>query len=138
MTRVVFDCNVVMAAIGWRNEPYQCLVSVAKRQSQPFVTAFILEEYRRTALGMDVESIFPRSPWPALDWFLATCREVDPAPLGKQRSRDARDDPYLACALSAKAGFIVSRDPDLLSLEKPFGITIVTPRQYLAQLADLD
>ncbi len=59
---------------------------------------------------------------------------VDPAPLGKQRSRDAKDDPYLACALAAEAKIIVSRDEDLLVLEKPFGIHILTPRLLLARL----
>jgi len=59
---------------------------------------------------------------------------VEPAPLGKQRSRDAKDDPYLACALAAGAKVIVSRDDDLLTMNKPFGIQIVTPRELLTKL----
>jgi uncharacterized protein len=137
MIGAVFDCNVVMAAIGWRSEPYQCLVSVARKQTQAFVTDFIVEEYRRTAAVMEGKGLFPRSVWPALDWFLSSCRRVEPAPLGKQRSRDPEDDPYLACAIAAKARFIISRDPDLLSLGKPFGVSIVTPRQFLSHLAGL-
>jgi hypothetical protein len=35
------------------------------------------------------------------------------------------DDIYLSCTLAAKAEFIVTRPPDLLALEKPFGITAV-------------
>jgi predicted nucleic acid-binding protein len=58
----------------------------------------------------------------------------EPAPLGSQRSRDADDDPFLACALASGAKTIISRDNDLLILEKPFGIEIVTPRQFLARL----
>lgn len=58
-----------------------------------------------------------------------------PAPLGKPRSRDPRDDPYLACALAGEAGFIISRDPHLLDLQQPFGIEIVTPRAFLSRLA---
>ncbi|HRY51904.1 MAG TPA: hypothetical protein P5186_28055 [Candidatus Paceibacterota bacterium] len=60
---------------------------------------------------------------------------VTPAPLGKQRSRDANDDPYLACALAAEADAIVSRDQDLLALGKPFGIEILAPRALLTRLA---
>jgi predicted nucleic acid-binding protein len=60
---------------------------------------------------------------------------VDPAPLGKQRSRDAKDDPHLACALGAGANLIVPRDRDLLALQKPFGIQIIMPRELLTQLA---
>ena len=135
MTRVVFDCNVVMAAVGWRNEPYLCLVQVARRRVRPFVSDFIVEEYRRVAREMETERIFRRSPWPALDWFLSACHSFEPTPLGKRRARDPKDDPYLACALAARAEFIVSRDPDLLDLDKPFGIKIITPRWLLNRLA---
>ena len=137
MIRAVFDCNVVMAAIGWRSEAFHCFISVAKREIQPFATGAIVQEYRRTALNMEREKIFARPPWPALEWFIAACFEVEPAPLGKQRSRDKTDDSYLTCALAARASYIISRDPDLLVLEKPFGISIVTPRQLLSRLEEL-
>jgi predicted nucleic acid-binding protein len=45
-----------------------------------------------------------------------------------------KDDPYLACALGAGAKWIISRDEDLLVLEKPFGISIISPRELLARL----
>jgi putative PIN family toxin of toxin-antitoxin system len=135
MIRAVFDCNVVMAGLGWRNEPYLCLVQVARRRVRAFVTNWLVEEYQRVAKRMEAEKLFQQSIWPTLDWFLSTARRVVPAPLGRQRSRDASDDPYLACALAAQAGFIVSRDPDLLTLGKPFGVEIVTPRELLSRLA---
>ena len=53
------------------------------------------------------------------------------------RSRDLKDAPYLACALAARATFIVTRDADLLDLEKPFGIGILTPRAFLSRIATL-
>jgi predicted nucleic acid-binding protein len=37
----------------------------------------------------------------------------------------------VACALAARAGYIVTRDKDLLSLGAHEGIRIVTPRQFL-------
>ena len=40
----------------------------------------------------------------------------------------------LACALGAGAKFIVSNDRDLLDLEKPFGVQIVTPVQLLLHI----
>ena len=52
-------------------------------------------------------------------------------PLGKRRSRDLKDDPYLAAALGANAKVIVTYDRDLLALEKPFGIPIVKPSRFL-------
>ena len=38
-----------------------------------------------------------------------------------------------ACGWTS-AEFIITRDPDLLELEKPFGIQIVTPRSFLSRL----
>jgi len=64
-------------------------------------------------------------------WYLVKLRFVEAAPLGKQRSRDPKDDLYLAAALAAKADCIVTFDRDLLDLGKPFGIAVITPAQFL-------
>jgi predicted nucleic acid-binding protein len=50
--------------------------------------------------------------------------------LGKQRSRDASDDMFLACALASRAKYLITRDSDLLSLRKPFGVAMVTDEQF--------
>jgi predicted nucleic acid-binding protein len=60
---------------------------------------------------------------------------IEPAPLGKLRSRDFKDDPYLSCALSARANGLVTRDSDLLVLQKPCGIEVMTPRTFLCRIA---
>ena len=135
MIPVVLDASVVGAACGWTSEPYQCVVLVARRRLRSFVTQEIVEEWRSTITKMELKGAkFRRSPWPALDGLIGLSRLVSPAPLGKQRSRDPSDDPYLACALAARAEFIITRDPDLLELEKPFGIQILTPRAFLSRL----
>ena len=130
--RVVLDANVVFAGVGWRGEAYDCLLAMAKRRITVFTTLEILEEVR--ALVADRGDKFKYPPITTLNWYYDRVKLVEPAPLGKQRSRDAKDDPYLACALSAGAKVIVSRDDDLLALEKPFGIQIITPRELLAKL----
>jgi putative PIN family toxin of toxin-antitoxin system len=135
MIPVVLDASVVGAACGWTSEPYQCVVLVARRRLRSFVTQAIVEEWRSTITKMQSKGAqFRRSPWPTLDGLVGLSRLVSPAPLGKQRSRDRSDDPYLACALAARANFIITRDPDLLDLEKPFGIEILTPRSFLSRL----
>jgi putative PIN family toxin of toxin-antitoxin system len=133
--RVVFDANVVIAGAGWRRESHLCLVQAARRRVIPYATLWIHEETRRAAQSMEARRVFKRhSPWTVLNWWFSFARGVEPAALGKQRSRDAKDDPYLACALAASARLIVSLDEDLLTLEKPFGIEIVTPRTLLSRL----
>ncbi len=69
-------------------------------------------------------------------WLRLRTIWVEPAPLGKQRSRDPKDDPFLACALAAGVTYLVTRDHDLLALGKPFGIEIVTPARFLAWLRE--
>jgi putative PIN family toxin of toxin-antitoxin system len=131
--RVVLDANVVFAGVGWRGEAHNCLLAMAKRRITVFATLEILEEVR--ALTAERGSKFKHAPHNLLTWYYDRVKLVEPAPLGKQRSRDVKDDPYLACALAAGAKVIVSRDDDLLALEKPFGIQILTPRELLTRLA---
>ena len=70
---------------------------------------------------------------PLFHWLCDKAIYFEPAPAGKQRSRDASDDIFLTCALGGCAKFIVSHDADLLELEKPFGIEIVKSTIFVAR-----
>jgi predicted nucleic acid-binding protein len=131
--RIVFDAGVIFAGAGWRGEAYLCLVAFARRRVQAFATAQTLEELRD--LVEEKKALFRHPPWTILNWYSSRVRLVEAAPLGKPRSRDRKDDPYLACALAAGAEAIVTRDEDLLGLDKPFGIAMLTPRALLSRLA---
>ena len=129
--RVVFDNNVVVGAVGWDGEAYHCLVQLAHRSAIAYASETTLIEARETCARLIREEKFSHNATARLNWYLSVVRVVDPAPLGKQRSRDATDDPYLAVALAARADFIVSYDKDLLEMEKPFGIEIIRPAMFL-------
>jgi len=131
--RVVFDANVVFAGAGWRGEAYQCLVAMARRRVLAYATHETVAELRElvTEIGYKAR----HSPHTILTYYYGKVRLVEPAPLGKRRSRDAGDDPYLACALAAQARFVITRDSDLLVLGKPFGIEIIEPHELLLRLA---
>ena len=95
------------------------------------VTPEILDEYRRKARVLAKR--YPKvNPEPFLRWIENECPQFIASPLGKQRSRDASDDIFLAAALASRAKFLITRDPDLLVLGKPFGIAIVTAFADLA------
>jgi predicted nucleic acid-binding protein len=133
--KVVFDSSVIVGAAGWRGESYLCLVAMARRRAQVFVGAWILEAVRRTASRLQAEGmIHKHDPWPVVNWFALTAKQVQPLPTGKPRSRDAEDDPVIGTALAGECCLIVTTDLDLLVLEKPFGISIVRPREFLAIL----
>ena len=135
MIRAVFDASAVISGCGWGAESYQCLIAVARRRVRSLATEIIIAEWRETLDALEVGGTkFRRSPRSTLEWLIEVSHLVLPAPLGKQRSRDLKDDPYLACALAGRAEFIITRDFDLLDLEKPFGIEVVTPRAFLNRL----
>lgn len=132
--KVVFDTSVVLAGIGWRGEAYQCLVMMARRRLIAYATEATIEEARTKAQELAQGGHFPHDHRPMLDWYLGQVRRVTAAPLGKQRSRDPKDDPILACALEAGATVVTAYDKDLLDLGKPFGIEILRPAELLRRL----
>src|SRR5947209_12193519 len=98
---------------------------MARRRITAFATEETLQELR--TLVAERGRRLRHSPHNLFAWYYERVKLVSPLPLGKRRSRDPDDDPYLACALAAGARLIVSRDEDRLSLQKPFGIEIITP-----------
>src|SRR3990172_9690723 len=116
MIPAVFDCGVLVSAIGWTGHPRRCLVLVAHRQICLCVTADVWAEYE-TRIPAVLARVRPGvNAGPTLDWLLTVARFVEPAPLGAPRSRDLKDDRYLACPLGAGAKLLVSNDrglPDL-------------------------
>ena len=120
-----------MSAIGWMGNPRHCLRLVAERQIRLCATEAVWEEYETRIPKVLADKRPGVQVRPTLDWLLIVAHFVNPFPLGKQRSRDLKDDRYLACALGAGAEGIVSNDRDLLDLKKPFGMPIMTPIELL-------
>jgi putative PIN family toxin of toxin-antitoxin system len=131
MIPVVFDCGVLLSAIGWPGNPRRCLVLAGHRRIRVCATTAIWSEYESVIPAVLLDKRPQANPRPTLNWLLTVAHFVEPWPLCKQRSRDSKDDPYLQCALAVGAEFIVSNDRDLLVLERPFGVSIVTPAQLL-------
>jgi putative PIN family toxin of toxin-antitoxin system len=133
---VVIDTNVFISAAGSRHGfSWQSFVLLAKRRFQLTVTKEILAEYEHTAQLLSREpGKFHGMKWrPLFHWLHDKAAYFEPMPLGKQRSRDADDDIFLACALASGAKIIVSHDKDLLALEKPFGVEILKPTVFVAR-----
>ena len=134
MIAAVFDANVLVSGAGWRGESHICLVAMARRRVRVFTSVWILEEASRISAELHAEGVMSADPQTVLNWFGHTAHWDAPSQTGKQRSRDAKDDPILGTALAARASVIVTGDKDLLVLEKPFGIEILRPRAFLAKI----
>jgi putative PIN family toxin of toxin-antitoxin system len=131
---VVFDTSVVASAIFWHTSTARrCLTSLAERKFTLVVTDEIEREYAATCAVLKARKP-QQEPSGPLAWILSRASRVTPAPLGKKRSRDPKDDPFLAGALAGGADYLVTNDRDLLDLGKPFGVAIVTPVEFLRVL----
>ncbi len=127
---VVIDTNVFLAAAFWKGASRKCWALCAARHYPIAVTAEILQEYRTKAQVL-AKRLPEVDPSPFLRWIENECPQFVPNPLGKQRSRDASDDMFPACALASQAQYLITRDSDLLSLGKPFGVAVLTDEQFL-------
>ena len=134
MIPAVFDCGIIISGIGWSGNPRRCLDLVYGGQVLLCLTENVWHEYTEKVpivlaaeqRGADAELELAR--------LLRLAHFYNLAPLGKRRSRDIKDDRYLAAALGARADAIVSNDRDLLALKKPFGVPILTPVEFIKMI----
>ena len=131
---VVLDTSVVLAAIFFRAASYHCLVAFARRQYQLAATVEIFEEYDDACTEFKRRTGRREHPELVLNYLQSKARLFDPVLIAGKLSRDPTDNKFVECALAADAQYIVSRDEDLLVLDKPFGIAIVTDRHFLRLL----
>jgi putative PIN family toxin of toxin-antitoxin system len=132
--RVVLDANVVASGVCCDGEAYLCLVKLARRHAFAFGTEETVAETKEVTVRLIRQKRPQHNATGRLTWYLSRVRRVTAAPLGKQRSRDPKDDPYLSAALAAEAECVVTYDHDLLDLRNPFGIEIVKPSEFLRRL----
>lgn len=134
MTLAVLDTGVLVAGVFWRHEPHQCVKAWLRGTLLMVASPPIFSEYERVLGEVKAEQGFATDLVPWLDAVRTSALWVTPEPLSHQVCRDPNDDKFIEAALAARAFLLIARDPDLTELEKPFGIQILTPRQYLAAL----
>jgi putative PIN family toxin of toxin-antitoxin system len=132
---VVFDTSVVVEAVFWpRSTARRALAGLALRRFKTAVSQEILEECAAVTAELRARQFAQTQPSGALAWIAAKSIHVEPMPLRSKLSRDASDNVFVTSAVSAHAAFLVTQDRDLLVLEKPFGVQIVTPAQLIQAL----
>src|SRR5947207_2085788 len=117
MIRVVLDTNIIISGWLWSGSPRQVLNIARQRQIQSVISEMLLDELRDvlhrpkfvgrlSVIGKTVEVI--------LSEYLQFTEIVEPAQIAPVIDRDPDDDAVLACAVGAKAGYIVTGDDHLL------------------------
>jgi len=130
--RVVIDTNVIISGLfGIKDSPSSQILKAIRTQTIILVTSpVILEEVGDVINREKVVRLTKMSPSERAD-FMDKLIERSDVTQGKQLSqivsRDMKDDKFLACAIEAKAEYLVTGDEDLLILEEYEGIKIVIP-----------
>jgi uncharacterized protein len=131
---VVFDTHCYLRAMLRVGGFYHRLVGPDARYLACASPA-IIEEIREVLARPELVAKFPRllDRSDELENLLDEL-EVVPGPPPVQVCRDPDDGKFIACALAAKADYLVTEDNDLLVLDGYGGLRIVTPTEFLAAI----
>ena len=124
--RAVFDTNVLVAAFVAEGTCSKLLMRGRKKQFHLIVCPVILQEFNRVLIKKF--SATRNEARSSLRIVLEAVQSV--VHPSQSVCRDPDDDVILACALEAKADYLVTGDADLLELKIFEGIRILTPRDF--------
>lgn len=136
--RLVLDTNVVVSALLWGGMPYRLLQQAVEGDAELFTSPVLIAELadvlqrrphliaKLTEKNMTVASVT------AL--YLNFTQVVSPLASPRVVPNDPDDDHVIACAVFAKADFVVSGDRHLLDLREHQGIHIMTVAEAIESL----
>jgi putative PIN family toxin of toxin-antitoxin system len=135
MKLAVIDTGIFVAGVFWRHEPRLCLKAWLHDVLTPVMSEEIIAEYEAALERVRQEQPFVVNTALWLDTLRTSALWVEPIPFEEKVCRDPRDNKFIEAALGERDCYtIISRDRELMVLEKPFNIDILTPREWLDTL----
>lgn len=129
---IILDTNVLISAILFGGKPREILNQIISGQIDCTLSIDILDELRdvlqRPKFGFTTEQSIQ-----IIEELHRTCNIIATSTKLRIEISDLDDKMILECAVQAKAGYVVSGDPDLTELNPFRGIKILTPSEYLEQ-----
>jgi uncharacterized protein len=126
--RVVLDTNVVVSALIWGGTPERLIELAGDGVLDLFTTEALLAELAgilgRSKFAQKLEQK-NLSAAEIVAGYRELAATVEPASIEVATLRDPDDQAVIACAIAARAEFIVSGDRDLLALKAHGSIRIV-------------
>ncbi len=129
--RALFDTNVLIAAFLTEGLCSKLLGRAKRKHFELYTCPFVLAEFEEKLTKKF--SATKREIRESLALIKEASLTINPASNNIMVSnicRDADDDNVLACALAAKADYLVTGDSDLLTIGIFRGIKIITPRGF--------
>ena len=135
---LVLDTNIVVAGLLWNGKPRQLLDLAINDIIFLYSSPPLLNELVRT-LGYPKfgKRLVGHATTPTIltGQYAALATVVTPAIIPPTVLRDTDDDAVLACALAAKADYIISGDAHLLDLKQYQSIPIITATAMLKNIS---
>jgi putative PIN family toxin of toxin-antitoxin system len=128
--KVVLDTNVLVSGLLYAGPPAEILRAWAGRRFTLAVSPEIQDECEDVAqrLAVRYPSVQLRRLFALVLVEAEMCTSTS---LTEPVCTDPSDDKFFACAISAKAAFIVSGDRQLLRASGYAGVDVVTPRAFV-------
>ncbi|MBX3325871.1 MAG: putative toxin-antitoxin system toxin component, PIN family [Nitrospira sp.] len=134
--RVVADTNVIVSAMLWLGSPHRILVAVEGARLTLYTSPALLRELtgvlNRPKFAARLRELQVSGSELTAD-YARLAHLVNPQRIRRVVVDDPSDDEVLACALAARAQYIVSGDSDLLRLRSYRDIPILSPRSFVQQ-----
>ena len=131
--KVILDTNVFISGVFFSGPPHQILNAWRDGVIKLVISQDILSEYRR--VGEEFADEFPSIDLrPILDLVTIEAELYVAKDLPEPLCSDPDDDKFVACAIAARAAFLISEDRDLLALGSIGEIQILTPYDFVHQI----
>ena len=130
MKKIVLDTNVYISAFAFGGEPRRIVNTLIAGKAVNYISDQIIDELtsvlKRPKFGYDDAVI--RTIIYEVEQISELFNDYKVLDLV---DRDIKDNHVLACALYARADYLVTGDNDLLSGEVPGKLEIITPAQFM-------
>jgi predicted nucleic acid-binding protein len=134
MNLAVIDPAVFVAGVFWRHEPHLCLKAWLRGMMMPVMTEEMLAEYETGLEQVKQEQQFTTDTGLWVDVLRPSALWAESLVVGKIVCHDFKDEILIWAAVNAKCHTIIARERDLTKVEKPFGINLYTPHEWLDTL----
>jgi putative PIN family toxin of toxin-antitoxin system len=135
VTPVVLDTNVLVSALLFKGKVSRFVALWQQGRLAPLLSKETFEELKKVLaypkFALDQEEIGGILEDEVLSFF----EIVDPVDPMEDVCVDPDDDPFIACAVSGGAEFVVTGDAQLVGLKQYMAVRFVTPSEFLKRFA---
>ena len=126
--KIVIDTNVLISAAFFGGVPKEVIDLVTKKNVSAYMNEEILTEYNVTVSKVARKSK-RHIDQNLFEEFIKSVNVIESV-ASVNVCRDSTDNKFIACAVDAKAIYVVSGDKDLLTVERYDDVEIITAKEF--------